>query len=296
MKPAIEVPLPSRAWLESLPMDAQVVAEGAFMDAVHEGITEPRLLCRRVTERLRELDAAAKATQDTKAQARLLRTWRHVIDQREGALSFALSCLESRAARGDDASPSYKQSPKWLASRLGVAAADWESEADFETALAFHFERAGCKVVRQPACNVTDYSGDKSKGLRRPDLHVTRPSGSDWPRTFSVELKLDKDTGHIRQGAKQAIAYVSAFDWREEGGRHSELRLPRPDMSFFTSPLILATSRFDQGSQDWFYLERDLWDNGCALLTWHRGGDSPGIYFRYIEKSHTLTGKRRWEP
>lgn len=165
------------------------------------------------------------------------------------------------------------------------------TEEDFEKYLAAYFERCGCVVHRQSHCNVYDDASANNSGLRRADLHVQLPKPVDggWLRSFAVELKLDDNgTRDIRAGAKQAIAYMRAFDWREGPSRHDERRLPRPDVSLFTTPRILASG--GQLHTDWLYLERDLWDNGAALLVSYRGAE-PGTMFRLIERRHYLTGR-----
>lgn len=294
MKAVIEVPPPSRSWLDPLPADAQAVAEALFIAAVEAGMKQPRDICRHVAVALRELDQKAKARGDARETERLLVIWRRLMDADQAALAFAVAIQAE--AKPPMAKPAAKVSRLYSAHRvdaLGDPAAQWSAEEEFEEALAAHFQRAGCIVHRQVAANVADYSGDKSSGLRRPDLHVQRPAGMGWPAVFAIELKLDKGTGEIRQGAKQAIAYVGAFDWREGGGRLDERRLPAPAMCFFTSPKILGSGWGD--GRDWHYLERDLWDNGCALLTWHRNGEHSGVEFRYLERSYTLTGKCRWQ-
>lgn len=272
-------------WLQGLPPDLHTMAERLFEAAIAEGHADPQQICRQVWLVLRDHIPQAQADGDEAQAARLLQIRNRLNEARDEAIVFAAAYLErtGEATRVDD-----------LVCRLSDRNASWASEEEFEGALAEHFRRARCVVHRQAWCNVYCDTSQKNGDRRRADLHVQLPEPIEgWLSCFVVELKLDDgSTGDIRTGAKQAIAYMRGFDWRQEGGRHDGSRLPRPDFSFFTTPRVLSVGNHETGERDWHYLERDLWDNGCALLTWHRYGEKPGTVFRYLEKGHSLTGRR----
>lgn len=169
----------------------------------------------------------------------------------------------------------------------------FDTEAEFEQFVADYFQRFGHTVHRQPWFNVRNDGGTNDGAHRRGDLHVqlAHPLGG-WLRTLALELKLDRwDTGNtnsgdIRGGIKQTIAYMGAFDWRTERARTSRNRLPRPDVALFTTP-SLWEGNYDE--DEWAYYRYDLLDHGAALLVGHEGAE-PGVGF-HLHRLLALTGQ-----
>lgn len=94
MKPLIEVPEASRAWLQLLPQDCQSWASNFFLSAIREGLTEPRAVCRRAAELVRERHTEAEATKEAVSITKLMRIWRALIDHPQLAMAFAVERLE----------------------------------------------------------------------------------------------------------------------------------------------------------------------------------------------------------
>lgn len=93
MKPLIEQPEGSRRWLEGLPQDTQSWASNLFLAAIRAGASTPREVCRHAAQATKARHDEAEAENDAQSVAKLLRIWRHLIDQPQSAMAFAVDRL-----------------------------------------------------------------------------------------------------------------------------------------------------------------------------------------------------------